>query len=400
MQEKKRFSRSPFVAAIIGGLVVGALGWIAIAAGWVEGESSSSGGSSFPISSPATSTPAADKSGGDPLSVGQIYERHAPGVAFVQANQTSSTQTPFGPSPEGGSATGSGFVIDTQGHILTNAHVVTGSSSVTVTLGDDDTPIDAEVLGEDLSTDVALLRVEPSEVDVEPFELADSAALNVGDPIVAIGNPFGLDRTVTTGIVSALQREITAPNDFTISDVIQHDAAINPGNSGGPLLDVRGRVIGINSQIQTAGGGGSVGVGFAVPINTAKNVAEQVLGGGDVQHAFLGVTGADLTAEIADALSLDVDNGALIQTVTEGGPSDTAGLKGGDTQVDVGGQEITAGGDVVVAVDGEAVGSMADVITEVNRRQPGDQLTLDVIRDGNPEQVTIELGSRPDDANA
>ena len=278
--------------------------------------------------------------------------------------------------------------------------MVSGSSSVTVTLGDDDTPIDAEVLGEDLSTDVALLEVAPSEVDVEPFELADSAALNVGDPIVAIGNPFGLDRTVTSGIVSALQREITAPNNFTISDVIQHDAAINPGNSGGPLLDVRGRVIGINSQIQTAGGGGSVGVGFAVPINTAKNVAEQVLGGGVVQHPFLGVTGADLTAEIAAALSLDVDSGALIQAVTDGGPADAAGLKGGDTQVDVGGQEIAAGGDVVVAVDGGAVGSMADVITEVNRRQPGDQLTLDVIRDGNPEQVTIELGSRPEDANA
>jgi len=400
MQGKRRFSRSPFVAAVIGGLVVGALGWIAIAAGWIEGESRSSSGSSFPIASPVTSTPAADRSGSEPLSVGEIYERRAPAVAFVQASQASATQTPFGPSPGGGAATGSGFLIDTQGHILTNAHVVSGSSSVTVTLGDDDTPIDAEVLGEDLSTDVALLEVAPSEVDVEPFELADSAALNVGDPIVAIGNPFGLDRTVTSGIVSALQREITAPNNFTISDVIQHDAAINPGNSGGPLLDVRGRVIGINSQIQTAGGGGSVGVGFAVPINTAKNVAEQVLGGGAVQHAFLGVTGADLTAEIAAALSLDTDSGALIQTVTDGGPADAAGLKGGDTQVDVGDQQIAAGGDVVVAVDGGAVGSMADVITELNRRQPGDQLTLDVIRDGNPEQVTIELGSRPEDASA
>ncbi len=390
--QRRQGLRSPFVAAVIGGFVVGALGWIAIAAGWIEGEGS---GSAFPISSPATPT-TVEESSGKPLSVGQIYERGAPGVAFVEASRGSAVQTPFGPSPEGGAATGSGFVIDEQGHILTNAHVVTGAESVRVSLGEDGNAVDAEVVGEDLSTDVALLEVDPAEADLQPFELADSSALKVGDPIVAIGNPFGLERTVTTGIVSALQREISAPNDFTISDVIQHDAAINPGNSGGPLLDVQGRVIGINSQIQTAGGGGSVGVGFAVPVNTAKNVVEQLLGGGDVRHAFLGVSGADLNAEIADALNLDLDRGALIQTVTDGGPADEAGLQAGDTQVSVGGQEITGGGDVIVAVDGVEVDGMADVVAAVNREQPGDEVTLDVIRDGERVELTVELGDRPD----
>ncbi|MGI9557387.1 MAG: S1C family serine protease, partial [Solirubrobacterales bacterium] len=323
-----------------------------------------------------------------------IYQDHAPAVAFVSATRQSSVQTPFGPSPDG-AATGSGFVVDDQGHILTNAHVVTGSSEVEVTLGDDDNPIDAEVVGEDLSTDVALLEVDPSEVDVEPFELADSSQLNVGDPIIAIGNPFGLERTVTTGIVSALQRAITAPNDFTISDVIQHAAAINPGTSGGPLLDIRGRVIGINSQIQTAGGGGSVGVGFAVPVNTARSVSDQLLGTGEVRHAFLGVTGADVSSELADALDLSVESGALIQSVTEGGPADEAGLRAGDTQVDVSGQQITAGGDIVVAGDGEVIDSMADVVTAVNRKQPGETVTLDILRDGEREQLTVELGERP-----
>ena len=398
MERKQGFLRSPFGSAVIGGLVVGLLGWIAIAAGWIEGESRSSS-SAFPISNPVTTTAAADENGGDPLSVGQIFERGAPGVAFVQASQSSSSPSAFGQGPNGGAATGSGFVIDDQGHILTNAHVVQNATSVTVTLGDDDNPIDAEVLGEDLSTDVAVLAVDPSEVTVEPLELADSSALSVGDPIIAIGNPFGLDRTVTTGIVSALEREIIAPNNFTISDVIQHDASINPGNSGGPLLDVRGRVIGINSQIQTGGGGGSVGVGFAVPMNTARNVANQVLGGGEVQHAFLGVSGADLNAEIADALELSVDSGALIQTVTDGGPADKAGLQAGDTQVSVGGQEITGGGDVIVAVDGEPVSSMADVVATVNRQVPGDELTLDILRDGESTQLTVTLGDRPAQAS-
>ncbi len=397
MESKPGLRGSPLVAAVVGGIVVGAFGWIAIAAGWIEGQAGTSG-AQFPISNPITRT-TGDDPGDKPLSVAQIYERRAPGVAFVQATGGPSVQTPFGPSPDGGGATGSGFVIDDEGHILTNAHVVTGRTQVQVTLGDDENPIDAEVVGEDLSTDVALLEVAPSEVDVEPFELADSAQLTVGDPVIAIGNPFGLERTVTTGILSALQREISAPNNFTISDVIQHDAAINPGNSGGPLLDIRGRVIGINSQIQTAGGGGSVGVGFAVPINTAKNVTNQLLGTGEVRHAFLGVSGADLNAEVSDALNLDLDRGALVQTVTSGGPADKAGLQAGDTQVNVGGQEITGGGDVIVAVDGVDVAGMADVVAAVNRKVPGDEVTLDIIRDGETSQLTVELGDRPDQAN-
>ncbi len=217
-------------------------------------------------------------------------------------------------------------------------------------------------------------------------------------PAVAIGNPYGLDRTVTTGIISALQRQISAPNGFTISDVLQTDAAINPGNSGGPLIDGQGRVIGINSQIATGSQGqGSVGIGFAVPINTAEEVASQIIDGGSVEHAYLGIEGGDLTPEIADTLNLDVDEGALVQAVTPDGPADDAGLEGGDATVSEGGQKIRAGGDVITAIDGDPVSGMDDLIGVINGKQPGDTVTLDVIRDGDEQQVEVELGNRPDD---
>ena len=195
-----------------------------------------------------------------------------------------------------GAATGTAFVIDDAGHLLTNAHVVEGAEDIEVKLGGEDgETLDAKVVGSDPSTDVALLEVNPPEGGLQALELADSEGVSVGDPAVAIGNPFGLDNTATAGIVSGIQREISAPNGFTISNAIQTDAPINPGNSGGPLLDAAGRVIGINSQIEAAGGQGNVGIGFAVPINTAKDVADQLLENGEVEHAFMGITGADVT---------------------------------------------------------------------------------------------------------
>ncbi|HZA89978.1 MAG TPA: trypsin-like peptidase domain-containing protein [Solirubrobacterales bacterium] len=388
-----RFLRAPFGSALLGGLVVGLFGWIAIAAGWIDGDDD--GGAS--LSAAPLTRPAADRDDGRDALVGEIYDRVSPGVAFVQADRPSqepSALNPF-PQPDGATASGSGFVIDDEGHILTNAHVVQGAGDIQVTLGEDEDPVDAELVGKDTSTDVAVLQVDPDDTELHPLTLGSSSELQVGDPVVAIGNPFGLERTVTTGIVSALQRQIKAPNGFTISDVVQTDAAINPGNSGGALLDQNGQVIGINSQIATAGGGGSVGVGFAVPIDTARDVANQILDTGEVEHAFLGISGADLTPEIADALNLDVEEGALVQRVVPDGPADQAGIEAGDQQVAVGGQQIVAGGDVITAVDGESVTAMDDVIAAVNTKQAGDEVTLQVNRDGDTQDVTVELDERP-----
>jgi len=396
IQRSRRFLRGPFGSALLGGLVAGLLGWIAIAAGWLDdGDDDGS-----PLAAAPLTRPAADRDDQRDALVGEIYDRVSPGVAFVQADsapQEPSALDPF-PQPEGGTASGSGFVIDDEGHILTNAHVVAGARNIQVKLGEDEDPVDAELVGRDTSTDVAVLEVDPDDAELHPLTLGSSSELQVGDPVVAIGNPFGLERTVTTGIVSALQRQIEAPNGFAISDVIQTDAAINPGNSGGALLDQNGQVIGINSQIATAGGGGSVGVGFAVPIDTARDVANQLLDSGEVEHAFLGISAADLTPEIADGLNLPVDEGALVQRVVSDGPAEAAGIEAGDQEVAVGGQQLLAGGDVITAVDGEPVTAMEDVIAAVNTKQAGDEVTLEVQRGDETRDVTVELGERPQHA--
>ena len=391
------FFHTAFGAALIGGLVVGVLGWIAIAAGWIE--SGDDDGS--PLAAPPLTREASDREDGRSALVGEIYDRVSPGVAFIQAQSAPREPSPLNPfpQPDGGTASGSGFVIDDDGHILTNAHVVSGARDIQVTLGEDDDPIDARLVGKDISTDVAVLEVDPDEAELHPLTLGSSSELDVGDPVVAIGNPFGLERTVTTGIVSALQRQIEAPNGFTISDVVQTDAAINPGNSGGALLNQDGEVIGINSQIATAGGGGSVGVGFAVPIDTARDVANQILESGEVEHAFLGISGADLTPEIAGALNLEVDEGALVQRVVPDGPADEAGIEAGDQEVAVAGQQLVAGGDVITAVDGEPVTGMDDVIAAVNTKQAGDEVTLQVQRGDEAKDVAVKLGDRPSQAN-
>jgi S1-C subfamily serine protease len=386
----RRIASSPLGSGAIGGLVVAALCSLALAVGWI-GEDDEAAPAQAPLGSVGEAV--ADASG---MTVNEIYDRAAPGVAFIQAQREPSGASPIGPlPPQGGTATGSGFVIDENGHILTNAHVVEGSDRVEVTLGEDDGPVEASVVGTDPSTDLALLEVDPDEVELHPLPLADSSQVDVGDPVVAIGNPFGLDRTATAGIVSALQREIQAPNGFAISDVIQTDAPINPGNSGGPLIDAHGRVIGINSQIETGGGSGNVGIGFAVPSSTAQDVSDQLLESGEVEHAFLGITGADLDQQLADALNLSVDQGALVQRVVEGGPADEAGIEAGDSRISVDGRPIVAGGDVITAVDGEAVIGMDDVAAAVNAKQPGDEIEVELLRDGETLTVTVTLGDRP-----
>ena len=377
--------------------MVAILGWIAIAAGWIKSESNDNAAAALaPAPLPQ---PAAQRTNGKGLTVNQIYQQDSPGVAFVQAESAPRAPSPFNPfgGGGGGTATGSGFVIDQQGHILTNAHVVDGAQKIEVTLGNTDSsqPVSAQVVGKDPSTDVALLKVNAPASDLHPLQLGDSSREQVGDPVVAIGNPFGLDRTATAGIVSALQRQIKAPNGFTIDNVIQTDAAINPGNSGGPLLDASGRVIGINSQIESPNGGGNVGIGFAVPINTVRQVTQQLLANGQVQHAFLGISGTDVTPQLADVLNLGVKQGALVQTVVPGGPADKAGVNGGKAAVSIGGQQVRAGGDVITAVDGKTVTGMDDVINAVDQKQPGDTVQLTLVHGTQKRTVTVTLGNRP-----
>jgi S1-C subfamily serine protease len=386
-----RSARNPFVAGLLGGLVVLVAGAILLATGVIGTDEKTT-----VVESPVAQSASADE--GQGLTVNEIYKRDGPGVVFIRAEVSQQTDSPFGqPEQQQGIATGSGFVIDGEGRILTNAHVVEGARKVEVSFSNDKT-VDARVLGSDSSTDVALLKVNPDSTDLKPLKLGDSSKIQVGDSVVAIGNPFGLDRTVTTGIVSALQRQLEAPNGFTISNVIQTDAAINPGNSGGPLLDSQGRVIGINSQIATGGGGGSVGIGFAVPIDTVKKISDQLRDKGKVEHAFLGVTGVSITKSMSDNLNLPTDEGVLVQQTS--GPAKKAGVKGGDTQVSLGGADVLLGGDVLTKIDGKQVRSMEDVIRVVDSKDPGDQVTLSLVRGKDERTAKVTLGTRPANAGS
>ena len=325
-----------------------------------------------------------------------IYKRDAPGVVFIRARSVQESQSPFElfPRQEENVSTGSGFVIDDEGHILTNAHVVQAATDVRVKFSDA-REVTGKVIGTDIDTDLAVLKVSPKGVDLHPLELADSDSVQVGDPTIAIGNPFGLERTLTTGVVSALQRQIRAANGFAIDDVIQTDAAINPGNSGGPLLDALGRVIGINSQIATASGSsGSVGIGFAVPSNTAKRVVPQLKSDGRVRRAYLGIRGRAIDRSLA-ALRLTAESGVLVETVEAGTPADEAGIRGGDTQVAIEGEVVLVGGDVILEVDGEAVRSMEEVVRALDDREPGDSITVTLMREDERRDVEVELGERP-----
>ncbi|MFN8175185.1 MAG: trypsin-like peptidase domain-containing protein [Solirubrobacteraceae bacterium] len=382
-----KLMRSPFSAALIGGLVVAAAFLIA---GVGDSTTTRTVVEQAPL---AASRPASQSVG---LTPRQIYEKTAPGVVFITAQVVQDQQSsPFGlPQQQQGQATGSGFVIDNEGHIITNAHVVDGASKVTVKLEDKITR-QAKVVGKDPSTDIALLKIDPSGLKLDPLPLGNDGPVQVGDPVLAIGNPFGLDRTLTTGVISAKQRKIDAPNGFSIDHVLQTDAAINPGNSGGPLLDAAGRVIGINSQIATGGsGGGFVGIGFAVPIDTAKKVLPDLERSGRVQRAYLGIEGVTIDSSFA-RIGLKATSGVLIQQVTPGGPAQKAGLRGGNVQSTVGGQQIRLGGDVIVKVDGRQMRTIDDVVSTIARKHPGQKVQVEVLRDGKPRTVTVTLTDRP-----
>ncbi|HEX5145382.1 MAG TPA: trypsin-like peptidase domain-containing protein [Conexibacter sp.] len=383
--------RSPFVAALIGGAVVA----VALLALDVGGRGTTTTiVQQAPVAGSETRTEAAAAAKG--LTAHDIYVRDAPGVLHVRSElRASPSSSPFGTDQSGGEATGTGFVIDGAGHVLTNYHVVEDATSVSVGF-DDNRVVPARVLGTDATNDLALLQVDPSGLKLVPLQLGNSVTAQVGDPVLAIGNPFGLDRTLTTGVVSALQRQITAPNGFTIQHVIQTDAPINPGNSGGPLLDAAGRVIGINSQIITGGSGseGNVGIGFAVPINTAKKLLPELKRSGSVVHAYLGITGATIDASLAE-LQLKVDRGVLVQTLTPGGPAAAGGVHGGTIDSQVGGARIMLGGDVIQSFDGRAVDSMSDLTADIAQHKPGDRVRLGILRSGDARQLTVTLGTAP-----
>jgi putative serine protease PepD len=322
-----------------------------------------------------SSEPTSQSSG---LSPTQINERAYSSVVEITVSATGGT--PFG-DPEQQQGLGSGFVYDGQGHIVTNQHVVEGAESISVRFWNGST-YDAELVGTDASTDLAVLEVDAPASLLKPLRLADSDDVQVGDAVVALGSPFGLEGTLTSGIVSALHRQMTAPNDFTITDSIQTDAAINHGNSGGPLLDDQGRVIGVNAQIESQGGG-SDGVGFAIPSNTVRSIASQLIASGSVEHAYLGV---GIQA---------VPDGVAITEVRSGTPADDADLQASTGTATVDGQEVPTGGDVIVAVDGDAVMTSAELQSAIDANKPGDTISLTILRDGTERTVDVTLASRP-----
>jgi len=319
------------------------------------------------------------------LTAEQIYARDAPGV--VQITATDPTQ--------GSESLGSGFVIDKAGHIVTNYHVVRGATKVFVSFSGKDQLV-STVVGLDPSTDLAILKIQAHANALMPLELGNSDAVRVGDTVYAIGNPFGLyARTLTSGIVSAVQRRITAPNTLPIDNAIQTDASINHGNSGGPLLDAAGRVIGVTSQIYAENSQqGNIGIGFAVPVNTVRNIAAQIISTGKVLHAYLGVSTTPITQQLAKLYNLPT-SGLLVGSVDNNGPAKRAGLVGGSTNVVVGGESYTVGGDVIVAVDGAPVSAFEQLRDAVARKKPGDTVKLDVIRNGSKKSVTVKLGQAP-----
>jgi S1-C subfamily serine protease len=356
------------------------------------------GGKTTTVIEQAPLTRADEASDGKGLTARDIYKRDAAGVVFIKSQVVQRTQSPFDfglPQEQQGEATGSGFVIDRDGTIVTNAHVVNGATKVTVTFQNDKT-VDAKVLGKDESTDLAVLKVDPEGLSLTPLQLGTSRTVQVGDPTVAIGNPFGLERTLTTGVISATKRTIQAPNNFEIDGVIQTDAAINPGNSGGPLIDATGKVIGINSQIAIGGNGnGSVGIGFAVPIDTAKRIIPQLEKSGRVDRGFLGITSIPIDQSLAD-LNLPVAHGALVQTVTPGSPAAKAGIRAGSTTATLSsGDTIQLGGDVITKVDGNAIRSADDLASAIATKKKGDEVTLTIVRDGKTKSVRVTLADRP-----
>ena len=349
---------------------------------------------------PTSSVPAAFQSTGPRESINAIYRASAPGVVHIETTtRVQQSPDPFFGNPFGTTQTqralGSGFVIDKAGHIVTNYHVVRGANTIQVSFSNNER-FSARLVGVDPSTDIAVLKVNVKSRALKALPLGDSDTVRVGDQVIAIGNPFGLDRSVTAGIVSAVQRRISAPNNLSIAHVIQTDAALNHGNSGGPLLDAQGDVIGVNAQIETGGvSDGNVGIGFAIPINTVKDVVAQLIKRGKVEHPFLGIEGKTLTPQIAQLFHLPVKSGVLVAGVRKGTSAASAGLKPATKQVTVEGESWPAGGDVIVKVDSEPVPTVERLIDMIATKKPGDKIQLETVRGTNRKTLSVTLGRQP-----
>jgi S1-C subfamily serine protease len=393
------------VALGLGLLVVALLSWAMIVQ-W-SGSSVSEAASLLPVKLAATPTsvsggrlpeddaeaaatvptPLAD----DPLALAyaeeqlliELYEQVSPSVVYVAVATSGLT----------GSGAGSGFVWDTDGHIVTNNHVVESARRLEVTFADD-TTAEAEVVGRDPDSDLAVIKVDVPAHRLQPVELGDSDALRVGQWAIAIGNPFGFEQTMTTGIVSALGRSVRQQSGFSLPQLIQTDAAINPGNSGGPLLDSHGRVIGVTTLI-FSNSGTNAGVGFAVPVDTVKRVVPSLIETGRYADPWLGIQGTSITSLLAEELDLPVEQGVLVQGVVEGGPADEAGLRGGDRRVMFEGALLTTGGDIIVAVDDTAVQDMDDLVVYLADKSVGQRVALAVLRDGRRQRIQVRLDERP-----
>jgi 2-alkenal reductase len=329
-----------------------------------------------------------------------IYRRESPGVVTIISTGLAASGAPGG----GDSGLGSGFVISGTGEIATNAHVVTSGEGAAIHKADqvfvrfkDDNQVPAKIVGFDPFSDVALLRVDPAGLTLRPLPLGSARDLAVGSPVAAIGSPFGEDQSLSVGVISALDRSIESLTGFATVGAIQTDAAINHGNSGGPLLDARGRVLGINAQIQTTSGDGT-GVGFAVSVDTVKRSLSQLRRDGKARYSYLGVTTAPVFPQLAKQFKLSVDHGAWVQAVSPGGPSDRAGLKAGDHRERFQDSGYVVGGDVIVSVGGHEVREADDVAKALVQLAPGTQVDLDVVRGGQRKTLRVKLGERPLDA--
>ena len=320
----------------------------------------------------------------------RIYRQASAAVANIL---TKATEYDFFMDPVPVEGAGSGFVIDSRGYILTNFHVVQEAQSIEVVLGDQSKYV-AKFIGADQRNDVALIKIDPKGKKLVALPLGDSSALQVGQKVLAIGNPFGFQSTLTTGIVSALGRTVQTSQTTFIDEAIQTDAAINRGNSGGPLINSHGEVIGINSAIYTPSGT-TAGIGFAIPINTAKSIANDLITDGRVHRAFLGVETLPVGGWLGEALDLPVQEGLLVEVATPRGPAAAAGIHGGDRLVQAGMRRIHIGGDVIVAIDGQKVAGQLDVNVVLNRKRPGDTVNVSVYRGGKKMDIPVKLGERP-----
>ncbi len=343
------------------------------------------------VSTAAAATPV------EPLSEAEqgiirIYREVSPAVVHITSTAVGFDSF-FNPIPQRG--TGSGIIIDRRGHIVTNNHVVEDAGSLEVTLADG-SKVRAKLVGRDPLNDLAVIRIDVPPVKLQVVTLGDSSQLQIGQIAIAIGNPFGLDRTVTTGVVSSLGRSLRTESGREIRGVIQTDAAINPGNSGGPLLNSRGEVIGINTAIFSPSGG-SVGIGFAIPINTAKRIVPELIARGRVSHPYLGISGLSVNAEVSRVLELPVEHGVLVVSVSQQSPAAKSGIRGGQRRVRVGNTILSIGGDLLVEVDGRKIEGMNDLIAYLeDHKQVGDTVRLGILRGGRQLHITVTLGELPE----